>query len=141
MLDYKMTAARLTCVFLASWSQRLLVEKFQNSKFERLATKCISLSLNERKHQMSSQLVLSSSDFIVNGPCSSSYSLISLESLLLSVSFTQNVKFELSSMIANSVLLKKKKPKLLSCQKYFFGAWGIVRKFITLLNYQIKAIK
>lgn len=90
---------------------------------------------------MSSQLVLSSSDFIVNGPCSSSYSLISLESLLLSVSFTQNVKFELSSMIANSVLLKKKKPKLLSCQKYFCGAWGIVRKFITLLNYQIKAIK
>lgn len=46
-----------------------------------------------------------------------------------------------SSLISISVILKKKRPKLLSCQKYFCGAWGIVRNFIKLLNYQIKAIK
>ena len=48
---------------------------------------------------------------------------------------------KISSLISNSVFLKKKRPKLLSCQKYFCGAWGIVRNFIILLNLQIKGIK
>ena len=43
--------------------------------------------------------------------------------------------------LKNLVIIKKKKPKLLSCQKYFSGAWALVRHFIKLLNSQIKPVE